>query len=273
MRGVSCYIELENGKIHYLKFGSGKRLLLCFHGYANSASLFIGLTPYLAQDFTIISIDLPYHGLTKWQQSTLFHKHDLITLVRYFIDTFAVNKVALAGYSMGGRVCLTITELLPELIDRVLLIASDGLVFNPLYFFVTKTFVGRSIFRRFLSNPARYMKLVGWMRQRDWIDASRYKFAMHYLDTASDRSFLLNVWTCMSLIVPKMSHLKSVIQANNIPVFVFMGSYDRVIPVKNAQRFVDGLSSAKLFIVEKGHRVFDNDTLPQMANCLIKGTC
>ena len=58
--------------------------------------------------------------------------------MRYFIDTFAVDKVALAGYSMGGRVCLTITELLPELIDRVLLIASDGLVFNPLYFLLQK---------------------------------------------------------------------------------------------------------------------------------------
>jgi len=46
-----------------------------------------------------------------------------------------------------------------------------------------------------------------------------------------------------------------------------------VIPLRHAQRFKKGLDSVKLFVVEKGHRVFDSDTIPQMAKCLNDRTC
>jgi len=270
---MSGYIELKNGKLHYLKMGYGSRLLLCFHGYANTASLFQPFQRHLEKDFTLISFDLPHHGKSDWKQSVQLHQEDLIMLVDKLKAEFGVAKISLAGYSMGGRVCLKIIELLPESIDRVLLIASDGLVFNPLYFLVTKTFVGKRIFRRFLTDPGRYQKLAAWMRQKEWIDASRYKFAMYYLGSDSDRSFLHHVWRDMSLIVPNRQRLKQEIKTHHIPVFLFMGSYDRVIPVQHAKRFQLGLDSVQLIILEKGHRVFDHDSLPQMANCLITGTC
>ncbi|HRO43718.1 MAG TPA: alpha/beta hydrolase [Flavipsychrobacter sp.] len=270
---MSGYIELQNGKFHYLKMGDGKRLLLCFHGYANSASLFYPFQRYLEKDFTIISIDLPHHGKTEWKKTSLFQITDLEALVEKLLTQFSVQKVSLIGYSMGGRVCLKIIELMPEKIDRVLLIAADGLVFNPLYFIVTKTSFGKRLFRNFTTKPKRYLKYIEWMRSRKWIDESRYKFAMYYLGSESDRSFLLNVWSDMSLIVPNMKPLKAAIKKHQIPVYVFMGNYDRVIPVKNANRFKLGLNSVQLFVLEKGHRVFDSDSLPQMANCLIKGTC
>lgn len=270
---MSGYITVKNGRLHYLKFGSGKRLLLCFHGYANSASIFASFDHYLAQDFTLISVDLPYHGGSEWKSTTLLHREDLRLLVQHLKQQHGVGQLSLMGYSMGGRVCLTITELMPESVDQLLLIASDGLVFNPLYFLVTKTFFGKRLFRSFLSQPARYTHYIDWMRSRKWIDESRYKFAMYYLGSDRDRNFLLNVWRDMSLIVPNMKKLKAVVRRNNIPIYMFMGSYDRVIPVRNAWRFMEGIPSARLYVLEKGHRVFDSDTMPQMAQCLISGTC
>ena len=268
----SGYIELGQGRLHYLKIGSGKRLLLAFHGYGNSASLFYPFKAYLENDFTIVSIDLPHHGKTEWEKTALFHKKDLKELVIKLMSMFHADKCALIGYSLGGRVCLTIAEMMPAHVDCVLLIASDGLSFNPLYYFVTKTFIGKKIFRSFLSQPKRYRKFVDWMLHRKWIDESRYKFAMYYLGSERDRQLLLHVWSDLSLIVPNGRKLRSVIKKYHLPVFVFMGSYDRVIPVKKAEDFKKGLNSVKLFILEKGHRLFDADTLPQMAECLI-GTC
>ncbi|RYZ51465.1 MAG: alpha/beta hydrolase [Sphingobacteriales bacterium] len=181
-----------------------------------------------------------------------------------------VERVSLAGYSMGGRVCLTVMELMPGKIESCVLIASDGLVFNPLYYFVTRTVLGKRIFRRFLTEPGRYLDLIEWLRRREIIHPSRYRFAMHYLESEADRNFLLNVWPAMCRIVPERRRLRASIRSFEIPVFIFMGMYDRVIPVPHGKRFQKNLPSVELIIVEKGHRVFDSSTLPKMAACLRK---
>jgi pimeloyl-ACP methyl ester carboxylesterase len=228
--------------------------------------------PYLAKEFTLLSFDLPHHGKSDWTEEK-FHKRDLIVLMQKLLEEYNVSKVSLIGYSMGGRVCLTITELLPENIDNVLLIASDGLVFNPFYYFVTRTLVGKKMFSNFLVKPKQYLKLITWLRQKELIDATRYRFFMYYLESEADRSFLLKVWPAMSHITPDRKKLSAAIKKYCIPVFVFMGAYDKIIPVLHAERFKRDLPTVHLHILEKGHRVFDADSLPQMANCLIKGTC
>ena len=269
----SGYISLENGSLHYLKMGEGKRVLLAFHGYANNADLFYPFEKYLESDFSIISIDLPHHGESKWKDGLLLQKNDLIRIVQWAMSEYKVEKISLIGYSLGGRVCLTITELLPEKIDSVVLIASDGLVFNPLYYFVTKTFIGKKLFRRFLSKPKVYLDFFKWLNKKNLINRSKYKFAKYYLGSDADREFLLKVWPDMSLIVPDRRKLKKRIRQHHIPVFIFMGSYDKIIPLPNAYRFKKGLESVQLLTLEKGHRVFYAASMPQMADCLIKGKC
>ena len=271
--GQSGFITLSGNKLHYLRMGSGSRLLIAFHGYANNATLFYPFQRHLGQDFTIISIDLPHHGQSVWPDTQMLHKQDLIDLVHQLCREYQAEQVSLLGYSLGGRVCLTITQLIPRLVEQVLLIASDGLVFNPLYYFVTRTLFGKRLFRSFLTNTRSYMSFVEWLRRKNFIDASRHRFAMYYLESEKDRAFLLRVWPGMGEIVPNLGSLRSAIRKHNIPVFIFMGSYDRIIPPLHAQKFKKDLSSVHLFILDKGHRVFDSDTLPQMAQCLITGKC
>jgi pimeloyl-ACP methyl ester carboxylesterase len=190
-------------------------------------------------------------------------------LVNFLMKEHGVENLSLLGYSMGGRVCLKIVELMPAQIDKVLLIAPDGLVFNPFYYFLTRTFVGSTIFKRFLTDPQRYMFLVELARKRKWIDESRYKFAMQYLNTTDARSFLLRVWPGMSKLIPNPRRLNKTIKQHSVHIDVFMGNYDRIIPVALAQRFKKELETVQLHILEKGHRVFDADTLPEMAKCLL----
>jgi pimeloyl-ACP methyl ester carboxylesterase len=269
----SGYLEIGQNSLHYLKYGSGSRLLLAFHGYSNSASLFYPFESYLGKEFTILSIDLPHHGKSKWPDSQLLHKEDLVKMVIGLKQEYHVEQVSLMGYSLGGRVCLCLAEWMPEVIESVVLIASDGLVFNPLYYFVTKTFFGKKLFRKFLTNPAKYLKFIDWLNNKKLLNPSQYKFAMYYLESDADRAFLLKVWPGMSLIVPRMNKLRKAITAHKIPVHIFMGSYDRIIPLPHAYKFRKGLNTVQLHILEKGHRAFDSQSMPQMANCLITGKC
>ena len=269
----SSFVELPNGRLHYLRMGTGKRLLLCFHGYGNNAALFTAFESYLEREFTIISIDLPHHGRSEWDEKVLLETQDMVELVGQLTTTFGVQKISLLGYSMGGRVCLTIASLVPQYIDKILLIAPDGLVFNPFYYFVTRTFIGKNLFKSFLTRPGKYLNLIEWLHEKKWIDSSRYKFAMYYISSEKDRRFLLKVWPGMSKIVPDRRKLQAACKKYQFPVFIFMGVYDRIIPVPHAEKFKRSFRNVHLFILEKGHRVFDATTLPEMANCLIRETC
>src|ERR1035437_6177764 len=130
MNNESRYISAGKEQLHYLKMGSGKRLLLAFHGYSNDAELYRPLQEYLSKDYTILSFDLPHHGKSKWAEDIQFTKKDLMTMVETLKAEYHVDKVSLLGYSMGGRVCLTILEYMPASIDKVALIATDGLTVN-----------------------------------------------------------------------------------------------------------------------------------------------
>lgn len=263
------YVSTGVRKLHYICVGSGPRLLIAFHGYGNEAAIFSDFGKLVGGEYTLYSIDLPHHGNSDWVAGDVIEPRELAVLTTGLMAEMKVDKCSLLGYSLGGRVCLSIIEQLAEHVDRVLLIAPDGLVFNPLYYFVTKNFAGKRLFRHFLNSPERYMRYIEWLKDKRYVNASQYNFAMHYLDTPERRDFLLKVWPDMSRIIPNSRKLRAAIARHHIPIHIFMGAYDRVIPVKHAERFKSGLESVQLHITEKGHKVMDVDTMPQMAECLL----
>jgi pimeloyl-ACP methyl ester carboxylesterase len=269
MKEEHGYIDIGREKLHYLRMGEGKRLLIAFHGYGNEAGIFAPFKKNLEKDFTLFSIDLPHHGKSKWSDNVPLRKKDLITLVAALKNEMNVEKFSLLGYSIGGRVCLTIMALLPRLTEKVLLIAPDGLKFNPLYFFVTKTFTGRRFFKNVLTKTHKYLKIIDWLKEKKLLNSYRHQFVMHYVESESSRRFLLNVWPALSELVPTSKKLKAVIEKYKMPVYIFMGNQDRIIPPALASKFKNGLDTVRVFVLEKGHRVFDYDTAPQMAKCLI----
>jgi pimeloyl-ACP methyl ester carboxylesterase len=50
---------------------------------------------------------------------------DLIHLIEGLLKEYAVSKVSLMGYSLGGRVCLALIAALPAMIEAVLLHLMD----------------------------------------------------------------------------------------------------------------------------------------------------
>jgi pimeloyl-ACP methyl ester carboxylesterase len=263
----SEYIQFNNNKWHYLKIGNGKKLIITFHGYGNDADMFLPFQDYL-KDFTIISINLPYHGKTEWNKADPVQIDELVTLVNVLIEDANVDKFCLLGYSMGARACLCIAEQIPEQVDKILLIAPDGLVRNGFYQFVTKNSFGKWLFKDFLDHPDHYMPLVNLLKRTRVISPGRHKFAMYYINKQSEREKLLRIWPNMHLIIPDRVKLKRLIEEYRIPVHIFIGSYDKVIPLKNAKKFMRGLSTVQLHIFDKGHWLLDEDTISEMAQTL-----
>jgi pimeloyl-ACP methyl ester carboxylesterase len=248
----------------------GKKLLLAFHGYRNNASLFTPFLSSIKNEYTIISFDLPHHGSSKWNETDRLHPRDLKSVVLEIMKDHQVEKVALMGYSMGGRVCLKIAEMLPGHIDRIVLLAPDGLVLNPTYYFATRTKIGSVLFRKLLTNPDKYMGWIKAARDRKIISESKYRFALNYISGEPERMLLLKIWPAMSLLLPNAKRLKAALNEYDIPVHVYMGKHDHVIPVSLARQFEKGLKNIEVHVLEKGHRVFDYDTIPFISESLLK---
>ena len=77
--------------------------------------------------------------------------------------------------------------------------------------------------------------------------------------------FLLKVWSDLNLLIPDRTKLKALIRKYKLPVDIFMGAYDRIIPVKQAKQFKGDLETVNIHVLEKGHKILDNETVAQIS--------
>ncbi|MBC7553777.1 MAG: alpha/beta hydrolase [Taibaiella sp.] len=269
MKGSSGYIGLGQKELHYTRSGYGQRVLLVFHGYGHEGERMRIFENYLGEEFTSYFIDLPHHGKSLWNTDDILTVNDVNSLVKELMKTHNVPKVSLLGYSMGGRVCLSIIDQLPEYIDKVTLLAPDGLRIDPYYLFFTGNFLGKKIFRHVVAKPGFYKRVIKVMKDSNLIDESRYKFVQYYLNSEYHRLQLGSVWPAMAALTTTVAGVKEKIKKHNVNITIFTGKYDKVIPPSLAEKFVSGLNSVDLNIIEKGHRVFDSGNAAFIARTLL----
>ena len=269
MATVSGYIPVGKGQLHYTRSGSGARILLVFHGYGHEGESMHIFEKHLSKEFTCYFFDLPHHGKSVWDKQHLLQAGELAALVETLMKTHRVKKISLLGYSIGGRVCLSIIGAMPQYIQKATLLAPDGLRTDPYYYFFTKNFAGKLIFRQMVENPVIYYKLINFLRSKNLLGESRYKFVMRYLDDEKKRRQLGEAWPVLAELVTGKTYLREIIKEYRIPVTIFMGKYDRVIAPPLAKKFCVGLDTVQLHILEKGHRVYDAHNAAAIAQTLL----
>ena len=92
---------------------------------------------------------------------------------------------------------------------------------------------------------------------------------MHFLQTSESRDMLLRVWPAMSEVMPEPTHLRQIIQKYRVPVTIFIGAFDKIILPSKAGKFKNGLDTVQLQLLEKGHRIIDEETAKQIAGSLL----
>jgi pimeloyl-ACP methyl ester carboxylesterase len=256
-------------KLHYIKWGEGSKLLLAFHGYGNDAYVFRPFERHLRKEYTVLSFDLPHHGESRWDTGVPLTKNDLTGIVKSIMAEYKTDKISLLGYSMGGRVCLALIEQLPGCIDRAALIATDGLATDHYYHFFTQTFIGKKMFRDLIARPKKYLHIAEWLKKKKLVSDAQYKFASRYINTPESRDFLAKVWPDMNRLVPDLARVKAGIKKYRIPVSLFMGAHDGIIPPSRGERFKKGLDTVQLYVLDKGHRVFDEGNAGDIAKSFL----
>jgi 2-succinyl-6-hydroxy-2,4-cyclohexadiene-1-carboxylate synthase len=101
--------------------GSGRRVVLV-HGFTQSKSSWSAIADQLGKLYEVVAIDLPDHGESgEIHASSLEDAADLVAR--------AGGPASYVGYSLGGRVCLTLALRHPQLIESLVLVgATPGIV-------------------------------------------------------------------------------------------------------------------------------------------------
>src|SRR6202012_1075149 len=101
------YFENDFINLHYYKFGSGDKIMLCFHGYGMHGKQFKILETTLGDQYTFIGFDLFFHKETKLKDQSLetvkkgISKKAFIDLITEFCGSQNINRFDVIGYSMG----------------------------------------------------------------------------------------------------------------------------------------------------------------------------
>lgn len=116
-------IPAENcSTIAYHKTGSGPVIIL-LHGFPENSGIWHNILPRLSVSYTVITPDIPGAG-----SSTLptveTSMEQLAQSIKAIIDNEQLDKVLLAGHSMGGYISCAFADLYPQHLRGVTLIHS-----------------------------------------------------------------------------------------------------------------------------------------------------
>jgi pimeloyl-ACP methyl ester carboxylesterase len=83
---------------------------------------------------------------------------------------------------------------------------------------------------------------------------------------------LYQVWMSTRLLLPNLRRIKAKINPA-MPIHLFMGRYDNIIPLASGLRLQRKIPSIKLHIVDKGHNLLDDLAVQQTVRaCLLSQT-
>jgi pimeloyl-ACP methyl ester carboxylesterase len=256
----SYYIKHKHTNFHYRRFGTGPKLVFAFHGYGRDSYTFYFLERTLGKSHSIFAIDLPFHGLTDWNKDLTFHPEYMVQVIQEIQKQqgAAGQPISLMGFSMGGRIALHLAQVLHKHVERLVLIAPDGLKVNFWHWLSTHTWLGSKLLHYTIYHPQWLLKILAVAERIGLITKSIASFVHYYMDDEDQRLILFRRWTTMRKFKPTLNKLKRSIVRNNIKVRMLFGRHDKVILFGMGQQFIKGIEThASVTIIDAGHNLLN----------------
>ena len=246
-------INYDRHKIYCEINGQGDELLIAFPGYGSTTEYYAPALPLLAKKFTTWVIDLPLHGETTWNKS-MFTISDFTAIIQLILQRTGHLKFNLLGHSFGGRAVLTQIPFFGAQLDRVILLAPDGII-NP--GLMTVSWIPpwfRRITSGWIDHSHRLLPFAKFLYDRKWLASSAYRFAMFYLKTNKRRQQVKMYWLSLAGFQVNLPSVKKNIEEHQIKTFVILGKKDKIIPSDVGNILKSGIEPwVENIIADTGH--------------------
>lgn len=261
---TSRYMELPDGvRVHYRDEGTpdAKVTLVMVHGFAASLHAWEPWVARLENDYRLVSLDLPGHGLTRAPAGYQASPEGQVAVVDAVAERLDLPPFVLAGNSMGGGVAWRYGLAHPEKVRGLVLVnaagwpettePADGADGRPLVFKLLENPVGRSLLRNLDPRP-----LAGRGLRQAYGDDSLVtpELIDRYVALArapGHRAILTDPGRRgdAAPVTPET------FQAIKVPTLVMVGALDQVIPAERGAGFALGIPGAQLITYADGGHV------------------
>lgn len=248
-------IQYLNSLIFYYVYGRGKHTVVCLHGYGSTGSKYSILEPYLAKDFTLLCIELPFHNSTRWNEHRMFYAEDLDNIISMILQAEARDRdIWLTGYSLGGRIAIDYFQKKPLHIKKIILLAPDGLHKIFWYWLIAETHFGTLLLNMLNKSSKWAMSLIKFFYSIKAINASIYVLAKEFLTDKEERKLLVKRWITFRKMHPNLKKFGKNLIDYNINTYVLFGSHDKVINPATI-KYIKATAPNKIFnhTIQAGH--------------------
>jgi len=248
-------LKFENTVINYRVFGHGSKVLLAFHGYGQDGNSFKILADVMSE-YSFYAFDLFFHGDSRIKgisDERLLTNEMWGRILELFLKREHIDNFELLGFSMGGKFVFSTLVAFPNRINKINLIAPDGVKNVRWYSLATGSRVMRAFFRRVVIKPQPFFSFLRISRVFGLANPRMVKFAEREMDVVSKRKRVYNTWANFRYLKVRLSRITFMINHYNIPVSFYFGKHDKVITRKHVNPLIRSLNKKNVHVLNSGH--------------------
>ncbi len=250
---TSQFIEIDGVRLHYRDEGQGPAVLL-MHAHWASLIMWDSWAEALKDSYRVLRYDMTSHGLTGPDPSGVYTMERNIELMEKFLDAQDIDKLYIAGTSMGGTTAIRYTAKHPDKVAGLILLnpgalnstvrGSDRPPELPWFVDGLKYVTPRAMFAGMLrsgfGDPDRVPEdlIIRWheMQMREGQREAEISRMRQYIS----------------------GDIEDVIRSLTTPTLVMWGEKNPVVPIEQGREIIDMMANAETAFIaypEVGHMI------------------
>lgn len=249
----SQFFRYQNTQLAYRQLGTGSRVALAFHGFGQTGVVYVPLAAAVGDVYTIYAIDLFLHGGSKRDDTGYLLEKEWCGCITAFLADQQIDRFSLIGYSLGGRFALTLAACMANRIDRLILMAPDGIRFSRWYGLATQSATGRAVFQYAMRHLPVLHRVGRGLVGLGLLRPSLLRFAEVSLATPDQRQLVYDAWTLFRQVKPDLKRIADELARYAVPVHLIVGIYDQIVPASYLFPLIRLLDRYTLTQLPTGH--------------------
>jgi pimeloyl-ACP methyl ester carboxylesterase len=252
----------KNSPVSYYRYGSGKNVLVAFHGFDQSGSFYQYFEDTLGKHFTIIAIDFFWHGQSKWQETEDFTETDMREIVIGIAaqEKLFARKFSVMSFSMGARMARALVRTFPERIEHLILVSPPTFAFNRFLNFTTGTAFGRWMFRYFLKHNHQLLAWAERLHKMKILNRSVYVFTSKFISNKSRLEKVYRTWMSQKRLRTNFTTFAKLMDKHAIHLILIAGKNDKLTPPHSMIKYVRKLKKRNIYLLPKKHELQTPET-------------
>ena len=257
------------------------RVVVAFHGFGRPLEEMANYLPLYPEGTAMLSVGLSHHnGSTTplGDKPPVLEPELFQNALHAWVDSLVPESGerlgrALLGYSLGGRIALTLFERKPEAWSGMILLAPDGFRKNPMYRFAVETRLGRATWAWSDRHAESVRSWIRALRRMKVIPAHLEHFALHHTQDQAMRTLVAHTWKTHRAFWPTREGSRqawAASTARHASVHAVFGTRDAIIPWAWSKPWRSLSSDHVHFLqVESGHVMRHADTVECIAQAIL----